>query len=43
MALREDHRGKVSENWVLRRIYKPLKDQMVRGWGKLHNEELHNF
>jgi hypothetical protein len=34
MALGEDHGVKVTENWVLRRIYRPQKDQMVRKVGK---------
>jgi hypothetical protein len=33
----------VSENRVLWRIYGPKKDEVVGGWRKLHNEELHNL
>jgi hypothetical protein len=33
----------VFENRVLRRIFGPKTDEMMRGWRKLHNEELHNF
>jgi hypothetical protein len=33
----------VSENRVLRRISSPERDEMARGWRKLHNGELHNF
>jgi hypothetical protein len=29
--------------WVLRNIFGPKKDEVVEGWRKLHNEELHNF
>jgi hypothetical protein len=32
----------VSENWVLRKISGPKRDEMERGLRKLHNEELHN-
>jgi hypothetical protein len=32
----------VFENRVLRRIFGPKKDEVIRGWGKLHNEELHS-
>jgi hypothetical protein len=32
----------VSENWVLRRIFRPNRDDVTGGWRKLHNEELHN-
>jgi hypothetical protein len=28
---------------VLRRIFGPKRDEAIRGWRKLHNEELHNF
>jgi hypothetical protein len=28
---------------VLRRILGPKRDEMVGGWKKLHNEELHNL
>jgi hypothetical protein len=28
---------------VLRGISEPKKDEMVLGWSKLHNEELHNL
>jgi hypothetical protein len=27
----------------LRRIFGPKRDEMVGGWRKLHNEELHNL
>jgi hypothetical protein len=33
----------VSENRVLRRIFGPTRDEVTGGWGKLHNEELHNL
>jgi hypothetical protein len=32
----------VFENRVLRRIFGPKRDEVTRGWRKLHNEELHN-
>jgi hypothetical protein len=28
---------------VLRRIFGPKRDEVTRGWRKLHNEELHNL
>jgi hypothetical protein len=31
------------ENRVLRRIFRPKRDEMVGGRRKLHNEELHNL
>jgi hypothetical protein len=33
----------VFENRVLRRIFKPKRDEVMGGWRKLHNEELHNL
>jgi hypothetical protein len=33
----------VFENRVLKRIFGPKRDEMVRGWRRLHNEELHNL
>jgi hypothetical protein len=35
-------RSKVFENRMLR-ISGPKRDEMVGGWGKLHDEELHNL
>jgi hypothetical protein len=40
LTLREEHRVKVFENRVLRRISGPKRDEMVGGWRRLHNEEL---
>jgi hypothetical protein len=33
----------VFENRVLRRIFGPKRDEVMGGWRKLHNEELHNL
>jgi hypothetical protein len=33
----------VFENRVLRRIFGPMRDEVIGGWRKLHNEELHNL
>jgi hypothetical protein len=43
LTLREEHRLRVFENRVLRRIFRPKRDEVIGGWRKLHNEELHNF
>jgi hypothetical protein len=43
LALREKHRLRVFENRVLRRIFGPKRDEVIEGWRKLHNEELHNL
>jgi hypothetical protein len=41
--LREEHRLRVFENRVLRRIFGPKRDEVTGEWRKLHNEELHNL
>jgi hypothetical protein len=38
--LREEHRLKVIEKRVLRRIFRPKRDGVTGRWRKLHNEEL---
>jgi hypothetical protein len=43
LTLREEHRLRVFENKVLRRIFGPKRDIVMGGWRKLHNEELHNL
>jgi hypothetical protein len=40
LRLREEHRLKVFENRVLRRILGPNKDKIIGGWRKLRSEEL---
>jgi hypothetical protein len=41
--LREEHRLRVFENRVLRRIFGHKRDELIEEWRKLHNEELHNL
>jgi hypothetical protein len=43
LTLREEHRLRVLENRVLRRIFGPKRDEETRDWRKLHGEELHNL
>jgi hypothetical protein len=43
LTLREEHRLRVFENRVLRRIFGPKRDHVTRDWRKLHNEEIHNL
>jgi hypothetical protein len=43
LTLREEHRLRVFENRVLRRIAGPKRDEMTGGWRKLHKEEFHNL
>jgi hypothetical protein len=40
LTLREDHRLRVFENRVLKRIFEPKRDEVTGEWRKLHNEEL---
>jgi hypothetical protein len=42
-TLREEHRLKVFENRVLRRIFGPERDEVMGGWRKQHNEQLREF
>jgi hypothetical protein len=43
LTLREEHRQRVFENRVLRRIFGPKRDGVKEEWRKLHSEELHNL
>ena len=38
--MREEHRLRVFENRVLRRVLGPKRDEVTGEWRKLHNEEL---
>jgi hypothetical protein len=40
LTLREEHRLRVFENRVLRRIFGPKRNEVTREWRKLYNEEL---
>jgi hypothetical protein len=33
----------VLENRVLRRIFRPKREEVIGVWKKLHNEEIHNL
>jgi hypothetical protein len=43
VTLREEHRLRVFENRVPRKIFGPKRDQVTGEWSKLHSEELHNL
>jgi hypothetical protein len=43
LILRKEHRLRVFENGVLRRIFGPKKNEVTEGWRKLHNQELYNL
>ena len=41
LTLREEHRLRVFENKVLKKIFDAKKDEITGEWRKLHNAELH--
>jgi hypothetical protein len=43
LILREEHRVRVFENRVLRRIFGLKRDEVTGGWRELHNGELPNL
>jgi hypothetical protein len=43
LTLREEHRPRVFENRVLRRIFGLKRDEVTGEWIKLHNEELRDL
>jgi hypothetical protein len=43
LTVRKEHKLRVFENRVLRRMFRPKRDGVTGGWRKLYNEELHNF
>jgi hypothetical protein len=43
VTLREEHRLRVFENRVLRRIFGPKRDEVAGEWRRLYSGELHKF
>jgi hypothetical protein len=43
LTLREEHRLRVFENRVLRRVFGSKRDEVTGEWRKLHKEELHDL
>jgi len=41
--LREEHRLRVFEIMVLRKIFGPERDEVTGEWRRLHNEELYDL
>jgi hypothetical protein len=41
LTLREEHRLRVFENRILRRIFRQMRDKVAGEWRELHNEEFH--
>jgi len=39
----EEHKLRVFKNRVLRRIFGPVREEVVGSWRRLHNEELCNL
>jgi hypothetical protein len=39
--LRKECRLRVFENRVLRRLFGPKRDEVIREWGRLHNKKLY--
>jgi len=42
-TLADEHKLRVFENKVFRKIYGPKRDEMTGKWRRLHNEELHGL
>jgi hypothetical protein len=40
LTLRDEHRLRVYENRVLRRLFGPKRDEVTGEWGRLHNQIL---
>ena len=43
MTLREERRLRVLENRVLRKIFRPKRNEVTGEWRRLHNEELYDL
>jgi len=43
LTLKEEHRLRVFENGMLRRIFEPKRAGIIGEWRKLHNEELNGL
>jgi hypothetical protein len=43
LILREEHKLRVFENMMLRRIFEPKGNGVMGGWRKLHNEDLRDL
>jgi hypothetical protein len=43
LTLREEHKLRVFENRLLRKIFGPRRDEVTGDWRELHNEKFHNL
>jgi hypothetical protein len=41
--LKEEHRLRLFENRLQRKIFGPKRDEVTGGWRKFHNEEFHDL
>jgi hypothetical protein len=41
--LKENHRLRIFENRVMRKIFGPKWDEVTREWRRLHNEDLYEI
>jgi hypothetical protein len=41
--IKDEHRPRVFENGVLRRIFGPKRDELTGEWRRLRNEELYDL
>jgi len=41
--LREEHKLRVSENGMLRKIFGPKRDEVAEKWGRLHEEKFYGY
>jgi hypothetical protein len=43
LTLKEEHRPRVFENNILRRVFGPKRDEVTGKWRKLHNKDLNDL
>jgi hypothetical protein len=43
LTLKDEHRLKVFENWVLREIFRLKRDEVRGEWRRLHNEKVYDL
>jgi hypothetical protein len=43
LTVREEHRLKVSEDRVLRILFRPKREEVMGGWRRLYNQDLHSL
>jgi hypothetical protein len=43
LTFREKQRLRVTENMVLRKMFRPKRDEVTGEWRRIHNEELNNL